>query len=152
MAIAWWIDTGIHFKMAADIRAEYASLWNKWLKPKIRDETRLGLSHVAPSIIILGVATFFSIIAFAFEIVHHLCKQNKIKKKRRMQMQLKRTRGQPKKPTIKQSKVPKKGQPGTSGGLSRQVYSRSTEISFSKGKGGPGMDMTQNRGMKRKKM
>ena len=148
MAIAWWIDTGVHFKVAADIRAEYSSLdslQNKWQRPKIRDETKLGVSHVAPSIIIFGVATFFSIIAFAFEIVHYLSEQNKIKKKRRMQMHLKRTRGQPKKPTIKHPKVLKKGQPGTSGGLSRQVFSRSTEISFSKGKGGPGKVMTQNR-------
>ena len=155
MAIAWWIDTGVHFKVAADIRAEYVSLdslRNKWQKPKIRGETKLGLSHVVPSIIIFGVATFFSIIAFAFEIVHHVSEQNKIKKRRRMQMQLKRTRGQPKKPIIKQSRVPKKGPPGTSGGLSRQVYIRSTEISSTKGKGGAGKDMTQNRGMKRKKM
>ena len=148
MAIAWWIDTGIHFKMAADIRAEYASLWNNWQKPKIRDETRLGLSHVAPSIIILGVAAFLSIIALAFEIVYYLSRQNNIKKKRRMQMHFKRTRDQPNKPTIKKSKVPKKGQPGTSGGSTGQMYSRSINgLIF---KGSPAKNMTQNSGMKRK--
>ena len=125
MAIAWWIDTGIHYKVAADIRAEYVSLQNNWQKPKIRDETKLGLSHVAPSIIIFGVATFFSMTAFAFEIVHYLSEQNKIRKKRRMQLHFKRTRGQPNMPTMKQSKVHMKGQPGTSGGLTGQMYSRS---------------------------
>ena len=121
MAIAWWIDTGIHYKVAADIRAEYVSLQNNWQKPKIRDETKLGLSHVAPSIIIFGVATFFSMTAFAFEIVHYLSEQNKIRKKRRMQLHFKRTRGQPNMPTMKQSKVHMKGQLGTSGGLTGQM-------------------------------
>ena len=139
MAIAWWIDTGVHFKVAADIRAEYVSLdslRNKWQKPKIRDETKLGLSHVAPSIIIFGVATFFSIIAFAFEIVHHLSEQNKIKKKRRMQMQLKRTRGQPKKPTM-------------NGWVTRTNVQQVNGSIF---KDSLANDMTKKRGMKRKQM
>ena len=80
MAIAWWMDTGIHIKMGADISAEYGSLLNEWQKPKIRGDVPLGFSHVLPSIIIFGVAAFMSIIAFALEHFHYLVKQYKIKK------------------------------------------------------------------------
>ena len=80
MVIAWWMDTGIHIKMAADINAKYGSHWNEWQKPKIRGNLPLGFSHVAPSIIIFGAAAFISIIAFAVENVHYLSKQYKKKK------------------------------------------------------------------------
>ena len=99
MAIAWWMDTGIHFKMASDIRAEYGShlmVDLTWRKPKIRDNLTLGISHVLPSIIIFGVATFISIIAFALEIVHNFSKENKMKKnRRRRQRRQKRDMAQP---------------------------------------------------------
>ena len=96
MALAWWMDTGIHFKMGADIRAEYGSFKNFWQRPKIRGNQSLGFSHVVPSIIIFGVATFISIIAFALEIVHNLSKQNKMKKnRRRRQRRQKRDMAQP---------------------------------------------------------
>ena len=103
MAIAWWMDTGIHFKMAADIRADYGNSWqNFWQRPKIRGNQPLGFSHVVPSIIIFGVATFLSIIAFAFEITYHKAKQNKTEKNRkRRQRRLKRTRVQPKRSMTK---------------------------------------------------
>ena len=111
MAIAWWMDTGIHFKMASDIRAEYGThlmVDLTWRKPKIRDNLTLGISHVLPSIIIFGVATFISIIAFALEIVHYWSKQNKIKKnKRRRQRRQKRRMAQPKR-TRAQPEIPKK--------------------------------------------
>ena len=55
MAVAWWINTGIHLKMAADVRAEYGSLFNFWERPKIRDNIPLDLSHVGAAIIIFGV-------------------------------------------------------------------------------------------------
>ena len=111
MAIAWWMDTGIHFKMASDIRAEYGThlmVDLTWRKPKIRDNLTLGISHVLPSIIILGVATFISIIAFALEIVHNLSKQNKMKKnRRRRQRRQKRDMAQPKRARA-QPEIPKK--------------------------------------------
>ena len=108
MAIAWWMDTGIHFKMASDIRAEYGSLDLTWRQPKIRGNLPLGFSHVLPSIIIFGAATFISIIAFALEIVHYWSKQNKIKKnKRRRQRRQKRRMAQPKR-TRAQPEIPKK--------------------------------------------
>ena len=113
MAIAWWMDTGIHFKMASDIRAEYGShlmVDLTWRKPKIRDNLTLGISHVLPSLIIFGVATFISIIAFALEIVHNLSKQNKMKKNRRRrqrQRRQKRDMAQPKRARA-QPEIPRK--------------------------------------------
>ena len=117
MAIAWWMDTGIHFKMASDIRAEYGThlmVDLTWRKPKIRDNLTLGISHVLPSIIIFGVATFISIIAFALEIVHYWSKQKKIKKntrrRRQRQRRQKREMAQPKR-TRAQPEIPKKAWP-----------------------------------------
>ena len=107
MAIAWWMDTGIHIKMAADINAKYGSHWNEWQKPKIRGNLPLGFSHVAPSFIIFGVAIFISIIVLVQEISHYLSKQHTIKKKRR-QRQLKRTRAQPDRSAMSQPQRPKK--------------------------------------------
>ena len=108
MALAWWMDTGIHFKMGSDIRAEYGSHLNTWRQPTIRGNQPLGFSHVVPSIIIFGVATFISIIAFALENVHYFPKQNKIKKnKRRRQRRQKRGMAQPKR-TRAQPEIPKK--------------------------------------------
>ena len=107
MALAWWMDTGIHFKMNADIRAEYGSFKNFWQRPKIRGNQSLGLSHVVPSIIIFGVATFISIIAFALEITHYKSKQNKTKKNIRRQMRLKKTKAKPKRSMTKPDEIPK---------------------------------------------
>ena len=108
MAIAWWMDTGIQIKMAADISAEYGSDFNEWQRPTIRGEQPLGFSHVVPSIIIFGVATFISIIAFALEKVHYFPKQNKMKKnKRTRQRRQKREMAQPKR-TRAQPEIPKK--------------------------------------------
>ena len=106
MAIAWWMDTGIHFKMATDIKAEYGSQLNYWQRPKIRDNLPLGFSHVAPSVIIYGFATLLSLIAFALEIFHY--RQNKIKNRRsQRQRQLNRARALPRS-TMKQRKILKK--------------------------------------------
>ena len=108
MAIAWWMDTGIQIKMEAKISAEYGSVFNEWQRPTIRREQPLGFSHVVPSIIIFGVATFISIIAFALEIVHYFPKQNKMKKnKRTRQRRQKREMAQPKR-TRAQPEIPKK--------------------------------------------
>ena len=112
MAIAWWMETGIQIKMEADIKAEYGSeagsVINEWQRPTIRGEQPLGFSHVVPSIIIFGVATFISIIAFALEIVHYFPKQNKMKKnKRTRQRRQKREMAQPKR-TRAQPEIPKK--------------------------------------------
>ena len=109
MAIAWWMDTGIHFKMATDIKAEYGSHSNYWQRPKIRDNLPLDFSHVVTSIIIFGVATFISIIVFALEIVHYLSRQTKIKQNRRKkQRQLKRARAQLYSSTMNQPQIPMK--------------------------------------------
>ena len=96
MATAWWIDTGIHFKMAADVRAEYGSQFNYWERPKIRDNIPLDLSHVGAAIITFGVAIFLSIIAFVLEIVYVKLRklgtrQREVQEKRRK----KQSRAQP---------------------------------------------------------
>ena len=92
MATAWWIDTGIHFKMAADVRAEYGSQSNFWERPKLRDNIPLDLSHVGAAIITFGVAILISIIAFVIEIIYaKFRKRRKIQKKRRK----KRSRARP---------------------------------------------------------
>ena len=66
-AIGWWLDTGIYFKMESDIMSEYGSQRDSWSRPKISGDRPLGLSHVIPSFIIFGVATFVSILAFSLE-------------------------------------------------------------------------------------
>ena len=68
MAISWWLDTGIYFKMEADITSEYGSQRTFWTRPKVRGNQPLGFSHVLPSFIIFGVATCISMVAFALEI------------------------------------------------------------------------------------
>ena len=84
MAVAWWINTGIHFKMVADVRAEYGSQSNFWKRPKIRENIPLNLSHVGTAIITFGAAIFLSIIGFVIEITYaKLRKRRKIQKKRR---------------------------------------------------------------------
>ena len=104
MAIAWWMDTGIQIKMEAKISAEYGSVFNEWQRPTIRGNQPLGFSHVVPSIIIFGVATFISIIAFALENVHYFPKI--MKNKRRRQRRQKREMAQPK-GTRAQPEIPK---------------------------------------------
>ena len=105
MVIAWWMDTGIQIKMEAKISAEYGSVFNEWQRPTIRGNQPLGFSHVVPSIIIFGVATFISIIAFALENVHYFPKitKNKRRRQRRQKREMaqpKRTRAQPEIPKI----------------------------------------------------
>ena len=68
IAIAWWLDTGIYFKMEADITSEYGSQRTFWTRPKVRGDQPLSFSHVLPSFIIFGVATCISMVAFALEI------------------------------------------------------------------------------------
>ena len=68
MATAWWVDTGIHYKMSLDVSAKYGSQANFWQRPTIRGLVPLGFSHVAPTTIIYGIPTLLSIIAFAIEI------------------------------------------------------------------------------------
>ena len=87
MATAWWIDTGIHFKMAADVRAEYGSQSNFWERPKLRDNIPLDLSHVGAAIITFGVAILISIIAFIIEIMY-----SKLRKWRTRQRNLQKKR------------------------------------------------------------
>ena len=94
MATAWWIDTGIHFKMAADVRAEYGSHFNYWERPKIRDNIPLDLSHVGAAIITFGVAILISIIAFVLEIVYVKIKRQKQRQRRQKKRQRKRLRAQ----------------------------------------------------------
>ena len=82
VATAWWIATGIHFKMSADVRAEYGSQSDFWERPKIRDNIPLDLSHVGTPIITFGVAILISIIAFVLEIAFvKLRRQNKIQRR-----------------------------------------------------------------------
>ena len=92
MAIAWWFDTGIHYKMASDISMEYGSLANYWQRPTIRGNVPLGFSHVAPTALIYGAATFLSIIAFAVEIFKKLQRKNSTKEREKKQKQLKRAK------------------------------------------------------------
>ena len=106
-AIAWWMDTGIHFKVESDIQEEYGLLAKAWQRPKIRGKLPLGFSHVAPSFIIFGVAIFISIIVLIQEISHHLSKQHTIKKKR-TQRKPKRTMAQLARSAMGQPQIPKK--------------------------------------------
>ena len=76
IAIAWWVDTGIYFKMEADIKSEYGSQRDSWTMPKVRGKQSLGFSHILPSFIIFGVATFLSMVAFSLEIFPYLYKQH----------------------------------------------------------------------------
>ena len=92
MAIAWWFDTGIHFKMASDTSREYGSQANYWERPMIRENIPLGFSHVAPTALIYGVATFLSITAFAFEIFKSFSRKNSRKQKEKKQKQLNRAK------------------------------------------------------------
>ena len=72
MATAWWIDTGIQFKMSLDVSAKYGSRTNYWQRPIIRELVPLGFSNVAPTAIIYVVSTFLSITAFAVEILRKM--------------------------------------------------------------------------------
>ena len=92
MAIAWWFDTGIHFKMASDMSIEYGSQANYWQRPTIRENIPLGFSHVAPTALIYGVATFLSITAFAVELFKSFSRKDITKEREKKQKQLKRTR------------------------------------------------------------
>ena len=98
MAIAWWLDTGIYFKMEADIKSEYGSQRTSWTRPKVRGNQPLGFSHVLPSFIIFGVATFISMVAFALEIFPYLYMQHarRMRERRRpSQRYLRRLRAAP---------------------------------------------------------
>ena len=77
MAMAWWISTGIYSKMEADMNAGYGKNMNFWTKAKFRDNIPLSFSHILPSIIIYGVATFISVMALILEISLFFCKKQK---------------------------------------------------------------------------
>ena len=96
MATAWWIDTGIHFKMAADVRAEYGSQSNFWERPKLRDNIPLDLSHVGAAIITFGVAILISIIAFVIEIMYKKLRKQRIQRKIQKKRRKKQSRARPK--------------------------------------------------------
>ena len=92
MAIAWWFDTGIHFKMASDVSIEYGSQANYWQRPMIRENIPLGFSHVAPTALIYGAATFISITAFAVEIFKRFSGKNSRKGRDKKHKQLNRAK------------------------------------------------------------
>ena len=92
MAIAWWFDTGIHFKMASDMSIEYGSQANYWQRPMIRENVPLGFSHVAPTALIYGVATFLSITAFAVELFKSFSRKDITKERKKKQKQLHRAK------------------------------------------------------------
>ena len=102
MAIAWWIDTGIYFKMEADITTAYVSDKASWTRPKVRENQPLTFSHVLPSIIIFGDPTFISMVAFAQEILPFLYRQHGQRKRvgrRHSQSYLMRSRVAPRRST-----------------------------------------------------
>ena len=76
IAIAWWSDTGIYFKMESDIKSKYGSQKVSWTRPKVRRNQPLGFSHILPSIIIFGVAILTSMVAFAQETVPSMFAQH----------------------------------------------------------------------------
>ena len=102
-AVAWWIDTGVHFKMASDVSAKYGSLFNFWERPKIRDNIPLDFSHVGTAIITFGVTSFLSIIAFVLEITYVKLRMHKKRQRRQKKRQRKGLRAQPR-PTFKPKK------------------------------------------------
>ena len=83
MAFAWWISTGIYSKMKSDVESEYGSKKISWTRPKFHDNIALSFSHILPSIIIYGVATFISVMAFFLEILHYFCQKQKRQRKER---------------------------------------------------------------------
>ena len=102
MAIAWWLDTGIYFKMEADITSEYGSHRTSWTRPNVRENQPLGFSHVLPSFIIFGVATCISMVAFALEIFPYLYMQHARRKRARRrprQRYLRKIRAEPNRST-----------------------------------------------------
>ena len=80
MAVGWWLDTGIYFKMKADVEAQLKQR-DAWSRPSIRTDQPLGLTHVMPSMIIFVSATLISLIAFGVEILtsilQRLCQEKK---------------------------------------------------------------------------
>ena len=83
MALAWWISTGISSKMEADIKAEYGSRILSWTRPTFHDNIPLSFSHILPSFIIYGVATFISVMVFFLEMTHYFYKKQKRQRTRR---------------------------------------------------------------------
>ena len=110
MAIAWWLDTGIYFKMEADITSEYGSQRTSWTRPKVRGNQPLGFIHVLPSFIIFGVATCISMVAFALEIFPYLYMQHARRKRARRrprQRYLRKIRAEPNR-SIAAPNIPRK--------------------------------------------
>ena len=109
IAIAWWFDAGIYFKMEADITSEYGSQRTFWTRPKVRGDQPLSFSHVLPSFIIFGVATCISMVAFAFEIFPYLYMQHVRRMRvRRRPRYLRRLRAAPNRSTAAPN-MPMKG-------------------------------------------
>ena len=82
MAVGWWLDTGIYFKMKRDVEAVFGALWDGWSRPtSIRTDQPLGLTHVLPSMIIFVSGTLISVIAFAVEILHNIFQRRRQEEK-----------------------------------------------------------------------
>ena len=83
MAVGWWLDTGIYFKMKKDVEALFGAQRDAWSRPStsIRTDQPLSLTHVLPSMIIFVSATLISIIAFAVEILHKIFQRRRQEEK-----------------------------------------------------------------------
>ena len=81
MAVGWWLDTGIYFKMKTDVEGVFGALRDAWFRPRIRTDQPLSLTHVLPSMIIFASATLISVIAFAVEILHNIFQRHRQEKK-----------------------------------------------------------------------
>ena len=92
IAIAWWMDTGIYFKMELDIKSKYGSQKISWTRPMVRGNQPLGFSHVLPAFIIFGVAILTSMVTFAHETVPSMYVQQgrrrKARNRQRMRLRL----------------------------------------------------------------
>ena len=80
MAMGWWLDTGIYFKMKRDVEAVVGAQRVAWERPSIRVDQPLGLTHVLPSMILFATGILLSVIAFAVEIVHNSFQRRKQEK------------------------------------------------------------------------
>ena len=85
MAVGWWLDTGIYFKMKKDVEAVFGAQRDAWSRPStsIRTDQPLSLTHVLPSMIIFVSGILISVIAYAVEFLHNIFQRRRQEKKER---------------------------------------------------------------------
>ena len=82
MAIASWLDSGIHQKMVKDVITSKAlrGHFEFWAPPQLLTNETLTMGHVIPAFIILGLGLLPATIAFILELLHHQSKKKTVTK------------------------------------------------------------------------